>query len=223
MVDDEALGATKNILDKREAILRALPHPVSEQFRKLLVDEDPGSGGQTFYNQLGEARLQQIIVIYDTMMELLGFTILADLWEVAASQEKFEIADPIKAKLKEFFISSMSGTSSQKFLDLITTARLIMEASNKKYFVEELSTLTDAYNTKGALYDAVSYLEFVHVKIEEKQYLAKKQKLCASTANKNWQSFSDTWDLSPTTSWPLSRISMYSNTNDLSRRGISTT
>ena len=97
MVDDEALGATKNILDKREAILRALPHPVSEQFRKLLVDEDPGSGGQTFYNQLGEARLQQIIVIYDTMMELLGFTILADLWEVAASQEKFEIADPIKA------------------------------------------------------------------------------------------------------------------------------
>ena len=168
MVDDEALGATKNILDKREAILRALPHPVSEQFRKLLVDEDPGSGGQTFYNQLGEARLQQIIVIYDTMMELLGFTILADLWEVAASQEKFEIADPIKAKLKEFFISSMSGTSSQKFLDLITTARLIMEASNKKYFVEELSTLTDAYNTKGALYDAVSYLEFVHVKIEEK-------------------------------------------------------
>ncbi len=185
MVDDEALGATKNILDKREAILRALPHPVSEQFRKLLVDEDPGSGGQTFYNQLGEARLQQIIVIYDTMLELLGFTILADLWEVAASQEKFEIADPIKAKLKEFFISSMSGTSSQKFLDLITTARLIMEASNKKYFVEELSTLTDAYNTKGALYDAVSYLEFVHVKIEEKTIPGEEAKaMCINSEQK---------------------------------------
>ncbi len=168
MVDDEAQGASKNILDKREAILRALPHPVSEQFRKLLVDEEPGSGGQLFYNQLGEARLQQIIIIYNTMMELLGFTILADLWEVAANQEKFTIADPVKAKLKDFFLSSMAGTSSQKFLDLITTARQIMEAQEKKYFVEELSTLTDTYNAKGALYDAVSYLEFVLNKIEEK-------------------------------------------------------
>jgi hypothetical protein len=168
MVDDESEGATKSILDKREAILRALPHPVSEQFRKLLVDEDPGSGGQTFYNQVGEARLQQIIIIYNTMMELLGFTILADLWEVAASQEKLSIADPVKLKLKEFFISSMSGTSSQKFLDLITTARQIMEAQGKKYFLEELSSLTDTYNAKGQLYDAVSYLEFVLMKIEEK-------------------------------------------------------
>ncbi|MGB3080029.1 MAG: CHAT domain-containing protein, partial [Saprospiraceae bacterium] len=41
MVDDEDAGATKSILDKREAILRAIPHPVSEQLRKLLVDEEP--------------------------------------------------------------------------------------------------------------------------------------------------------------------------------------
>ena len=185
MVDDEALGATKNILDKREAILRALPHPVSEQFRKLLVDEDPGSGGQLFYNQLGEARLQQIIVIYNTMLELLGFTILADLWEVASGAEKPSIAEPVKTKLKEFFNSSMSGTSSQKFLDLITTARQIMEAQGKKYFIEELSALTDTYNTKGALYDAVSYLEFVHNKIEEKSVPAEEAKaMCINSEQK---------------------------------------
>lgn len=185
MVDDESAGATKSILDKREAILRALPHPVSEQFRKLLVDEDPGSGGQTFYNQLGEARLQQIIIIYNTMMELLGFTILADLWEVAANQEKLNIADPVKAKLKEFFISSMSGTSSQKFLDLITTARQIMEAQGKKYFIEELGALTDMYNAKGPLYDAVSYLEFVLSKIEEKTIPGEQAKeMCINSEQK---------------------------------------
>lgn len=185
MVDDESAGATKSILDKREAILRALPHPVSEQFRKLLVDEDPGSGGQTFYNQLGEARLQQIIIIYNTMMELLGFTILADLWEVSANQEKLTMADPVKAKLKEFFISSMSGTSSQKFLDLITTARQIMEAQGKKYFIEELGALTDTYNTKGPLYDAVSYLEFVLSKIEEKAIPGEQAKeMCINSEQK---------------------------------------
>lgn len=168
MNEDESLGATKSILDKREAILRALPHPVSEQFRKLLVDEDPGAGGQLFYNQLGEARLQQIIIIYSTMMELLGFTILSDLWEVASMDKEFKIDEPLKVRLKEFFISSVSGTSTQKFLDLITVARQIMESQGKKYFIEELSGLTDTYNAKTSFYDAVSYLEFVQGKLEEK-------------------------------------------------------
>jgi hypothetical protein len=168
MVDDESQGATKSILDKREAILRALPHPVSEQLRKLLVDDDPGSGGQVFYNQIGEARLQQIIIIYSTLIELLGFTILADIWEACANHDGFTIAEPMKQKLREFFNSSVTGTSTQKYVDLITTARQIMDSNNRKYFVEELGPLTNTYNEKSILYDAISYLEFVQNKIEEK-------------------------------------------------------
>ncbi len=185
MVDDEALGATKSILDKREAILRALPHPVSEQFRKLLVDDDAGAGGQIFYNQLGEDRLQQIIIIYNTLIELLGFTILADLWEASFNHPGFTIAEPVKTKLKDFFNSSVSGTSTQKYLDLITTAQQIMDMHSKKYFLEELSALSEAYNQKTALYDAISYLEFVHNKIEEKTIPATEAKeICVVSEQK---------------------------------------
>lgn len=176
MLDDESAGATKSILDKREAILRALPHPVSEQLRKLLVDDDPGSGGQVFYNQIGEARLQQIIIIYSTMIELLGFTILADIWEACANHNGFTIAEPMKQKLREFFNSSVTGTSTQKYVELINTARQIMDGNQRKYFIEELGPLTNSYNEKSALYDAISYLEFVQNKIEEKSISSEESK-----------------------------------------------
>ncbi|MGB3080439.1 MAG: hypothetical protein WBB31_15270, partial [Saprospiraceae bacterium] len=185
MVDDEDAGATKSILDKREAILRAIPHPVSEQLRKLLVDEEPGSGGQTFYNQVGLSRLQQIIIIYNTLIELLGFTILADLWEIAVNGEKLTIADAVKAKLKEFFLSSVGGTSTQKFLDLMSTAKQIMDASSKKCFIEELHALSDTYDSKGPLYDAVSYLEFAQNKAAEKALPAEEAKeICINSEQK---------------------------------------
>ncbi len=168
MVEDEEAGATKSILDKREAILRALPHPVSEQLRKLLVDEDPSAAGQQFYNQIGAARLQQIIIIYNTFIELLGFTILSDLWDATVSDTPLPIADGVMNKLKEFFSSSVSGTSTQKFLDLISTVRQVLDAAGRPHFIEELNELSDAYNAKTELYESVSYLEFVHLKMDEK-------------------------------------------------------
>ena len=166
MVDDEGMGATVEILDKREAILRALPHPISEQFRKLLVDSDAGAGGQVFFNELGEPRLQQIIVIYNTVIELLGFTILADLWDARVNSESFTIPEESLKKLKEFFISAVAGTNTQRFLDLSVAAREIMDSNKLTYFVSELAELSEQYNSKGAMYDAVSYLEFVREKIE---------------------------------------------------------
>ncbi len=167
MLDDESLGAEKSILDKREAILRALPHPISEQFRKLLVDGDSGEGGQVFYNQLGTARLTQINIIYNTIIELLGFTILADLWEAESNSEKFSVSDAHMEKLKEFFISAVAGTSTQRFLDMGVTAKEIMDSQGLKYFVEEIGELTELYKSKGPFYDAVSYLEFIHDKLQE--------------------------------------------------------
>lgn len=168
IVDDENLGVTKSILDKREAILRALPHPVSEQLRKLLVDDDPGVGGLTFYHQVGGPRLQQIIFIYNTLLELLGFTILAQLWVVSGDVQQFTIPDALQAKMKEFFNSSVSGTSTQRYIDLIATVRQVLETNHKLFFIEELNELAANYNQKGALYDAVSYLEFVQQKLNEK-------------------------------------------------------
>ncbi len=167
IVDKESIGEAKSILDKREAILRALPHPVSEQLRKLLVEDDSGSG-LTFYHQMGAPRLQQIIIIYNTMLELLGFTILAQVWEVSENQNPFVIPEGLQRKMKDFFVSSVTGNSTQRYIDLIATARLILESNHKVYFIEELNQLAATYDEKETLYEAICYLEFVQQKLNEK-------------------------------------------------------
>ena len=167
LLDAENAGEEPSVLDKRKAILGALPHPISEQFRKLLVDSDSGSGGQIFYNRLGEARIKQIIVIYNTVIELLGYTILADLWEATSRDNDFKISDSNLEKIKEFFLSAVAGTSTQRFLDMGVASKEIMDKHGIKYFVEEIGDLTELYNAKGPIYDAVTYLEFIHTKMQE--------------------------------------------------------
>jgi hypothetical protein len=151
----------------------------------LLVDSGSGSTGQVFYNELGELRLQQIITIYNTIIELLGFTILADLWEAKATNEAFSIPEASLTKLKEFFIASVAGTSTQRFLDLSVTAREIMDSNGMTYFIEELAELSDKYKSKGSMYDAVSYLEFIYEKLDKKAITSEEIKgVCAQSEEK---------------------------------------
>jgi hypothetical protein len=167
IVDDESMGATKSILDKREAILKAVPHPVSEQLRKLLVDDIASDGGLTFFHKVGSDRLGQIVVIYNTLMELMGFTVLAQLWDVS-SQEDFKVSETQRKELLEFFIASGMGRSANKFVDLIGVVRGILEANNLKCFIEEISMLSREYAENSELKEALSYLEQVNQKIIDK-------------------------------------------------------
>ncbi len=167
IVDDEMAGATKSILDKREAILKAVPHPVSEQLRKLLVDDDTSEGGLTFFHKVGPDRLTQIVVINNTLLELLGYTILAQLWEIA-TQPGFKISEENRTKLRGFFNASVIGKSASQFLDLIGIVRNVLSENSKKSFIEEIDALSEAYNTNAELREAIDYLEQVNQKVTAK-------------------------------------------------------
>ncbi len=167
IVDEESLGATKSILDKREAILKAVPHPVSEQLRKLLVDDLAAEGGLTFFHKAGPDRLVQITVIYNTLLQLLGYATLAQLWE-AAGKEGFKISGEDRKALGDFFAASVIGRSARQFLDLIVVVRNILAANATESFIGELPALADAYHSNGALKDAVNYLEQINEKVADK-------------------------------------------------------
>lgn len=166
IVDDESLGASKSILDKREAILKAVPHPVSEQLRKLLVDDGAADGGLTFFHKVGPERLAQINIIYNTLLELLGYTILAQLWEISG-REGFKISEAHRSRLREFFNASVIGRNANQFLDLIGIVRGILSENQTAPFVEEISILSDQYDQNAELRDAVNYLEQISQKIVE--------------------------------------------------------
>ncbi len=167
IVEEESLGATKSILDKREAILKAVPHPVSEQLRKLLVDEAAGDGGLTFFSKVGPDRLGQIIVIYSTLLELMGYTMLAQLWDVS-NQEGFRISDAHRNTLRGFFSAEEGKRSAIKFIEVIGEVRRTLEENNVAPFIGEIPALAKAYAEDTGLKEAITYLDQVQQKIAEK-------------------------------------------------------
>jgi hypothetical protein len=167
ILDDESLGATKSILDKREVILKAVPHPVSEQLRKLLVDDMASEGGLTFFHKIGPERLAQISVIYNTLLELLGYTILAQLWEVSRL-DNFRMSEQYRTQLRDFFNASVIGRNAHHFLDLIGIVHGVLTENNTASFISEVTALSDSYKSNSDLREAINYLELASQKIAEK-------------------------------------------------------
>ena len=109
---------------KRMAILNSLPAPVAEHLRKLLVPVEDENDG---YDTLSTARLQQIIRTSHTVMELLTFTLMAQLWETFFEQGELDILEERKAMIRTFLLLPPSAQEVYDYLDLIRSLRDIIE------------------------------------------------------------------------------------------------
>ena len=143
-----------NILDRREAILKAFPLPLSEQLRKLIVPEKEDA--HIYYDQVGKPRLQQLITTYTTFIELLSFSLLAQLWEEFSTDRLKEI-DPIyKERFSRLFQLDLNDRIAFDFLEIIRSVIAIFDQHKIDYYFEELRKL------KGELDSNVVFKESTH-------------------------------------------------------------
>ena len=126
IIEQEDMGAEVSILDKREAILKCLPHPISEQLRKLLVAESGGQGA-VFYDKPGKPRLKQMANTYSTLIELLAFSMIAQLWDVMEEGENKGEFSALSDMLKRFFKLPPAERESYYFLPLIRNISQVFE------------------------------------------------------------------------------------------------
>lgn len=162
--ENETLGMPSSILDKREAVLKCLPHPISEQVRKLLVPETAGS--QTvFYDKLGPDRLRQMVAVYETIIELFGYIMLAQLWDALNDNPGLKVPEDLKNKIKIFFGLSPVQRQVYEFIPLIQHVRKLFDQEQIPYFLEELSDLRLQYDSGLPLYEACQFMESMRHKM----------------------------------------------------------
>jgi hypothetical protein len=158
MRENESLGVETNILDKREAVLKCPPHPISEQIRKLLVPET-GSAGP-FYDKLGTARLLQMKTTYDTIVEMMAFIMLGQLWDAMSNDPaKIKLNPKLKELLQHFFKLSAAQRRQYDFFPLIIHIRESLDEHNLSYFVPELQDLRSVFVPGEPFYEACQYFE----------------------------------------------------------------
>lgn len=162
--ENESLGVSASILDKREAALKSLPHPISEQVRKLLVPEVAGSQS-VFYDKLGVDRLGQMVTVYETIIELCAYIMLAQFWDAISENHEIKIPEELRTKVKEFLTLSPQQRKVYDFFPMIRGVRQLLDREEIPYFLEELGQLRKAYDVGLPFYEACQFMESMKRKL----------------------------------------------------------
>jgi hypothetical protein len=128
-------------------ILDCFPTPVAEQLRKLFADIQPSA-----------ARLRQFVITYETLIQLLCFAALAELWD-RTHEDATLIPTPEQIAAVEGFVSI--GKDSQPTFDYLTLTGVITDvfrAYQLRPFVQELEGVTDLLNQPD-FYAAFHFME----------------------------------------------------------------
>ncbi|MEO6039540.1 MAG: CHAT domain-containing protein [Saprospiraceae bacterium] len=165
IVQDEQQGKKRRLIDKREAVLKALPHPVSELVRYLLTPRSSGNAEMVFFDQPGLARLRQMATLYTTVTELLAFILLAQLWDQLSANNSFVIPETTRQTIRRLLYATVEERSCYDFLSLITAVREALDANACPYFVEELQHFGGAFQAGQPFFEACQFFADVQLRL----------------------------------------------------------
>jgi hypothetical protein len=120
----------------RRAIMDTLPAPVGEQVRKLFA-ADPDTYGSEL-DTVSEDRLHQMVKTYNTLVELLTYIMLSQLWDTLAVREDLEFPPDCKKALKDYLQIQPKALLLFDYTALSGYVQQFFDDNQIPYFIEEL-------------------------------------------------------------------------------------
>ncbi len=156
LLNSQNKGLTKvSLSNKRMAVLNALPAPLAEPLRKLIVPVEKENEG---YDKVSEARLRQISQAYNTSMELLAFTMLSQLWEAFYDLGDLNMAPEQRQSLRTFFGLSKVDRETFDLFELVKDLKGIFDKNNIEYFVQELHSISQLAQSDEVFAESLHFL-----------------------------------------------------------------
>lgn len=154
--------------DKQIAILNALPIPIAEHLRKLLCPAGTEVDG---FDRVSLRRLEQITTVYHLSMELLTFTLIAQIWEVLLDKEEGEVWLPVELQdsIHSYLAYTQPGRKSFDHIPFIRQLRQYLDEQKVDYFVQDLGAMVEQFHKKEAFGTACDYLYFVRRQVSTGQ------------------------------------------------------
>ena len=157
IVRDEAIGVSTKLSKKKQHILRCLPHPVSEQLRKLMVPSTEGSA-MTFYDKIGLARLRQLQITFQTVLELICFVSIAELWDYLA-EEEVDLPLPLLTHLRTLFLADTSHHGAAFLYSIICATIDFLPEGRGQIFVADLVKIKSEFAADSSLEEICTYFD----------------------------------------------------------------
>ncbi len=175
-------GVQTPVPKKRMALLNALPAPLAEPLRKLMVPVEKENEG---FDKVSEARLRQIAQAFTTSMELLCYTMMAELWDAYYETPALTIAPEQREDLRAFFRLSRTDRETYNMLPLIRTLRTVFEQNKISFFVEELRQIWQLTDQNPEFLESIQFLNGLRLQMRRNEvdksdldYLNKHGEVC---------------------------------------------
>ncbi|HMQ47557.1 MAG TPA: hypothetical protein PKA00_09215 [Saprospiraceae bacterium] len=162
---EERKGKSISLARKRMAILNGLPAPIAEHLRKLISPINEENEG---FDKISEARLRQLCRTYQITIELLVYTMLAQMWEILVESPNEKIADELAATILAFLQRSERDLIHYDYTRLIRCIRQVFDLSGKgiPYFVPEMGILKELPYTDSAFMSANFFLHTAQQRLQ---------------------------------------------------------
>ncbi len=147
---------------KRMAVLNALPAPLAEPLRKLLVPIEMENEG---YDKVSLARLRQVGEAFHISVELLCFTLMAQLWEAWYEQGGLQLLPEQQVEMRKFFKLTRVEREVFDMVAFIGEVRSILDANNIRYFVKELRDIRDLLDSDARFAEALQFLNSLRLQV----------------------------------------------------------
>lgn len=156
---------TLNQIDKLDKIITELPHPISEYLRKLIAKSRPSEKEEVFYNELSSSRLQHLLYTYTTCIELLAFTMLAQIWDELSNQKLPALPAALKEQLQAFFSMNSRTRKTYNFLPLLQEICACNESNNIVPFLKEYEAVNNYFKEDMPFFKACQQIESIRQEI----------------------------------------------------------
>ena len=159
LFEAEENGEEIDVIDKRQAILEAMPHPISEHLRKLLVKEHLPTG-QTFYDKLGKDRFIQLAATYKSLIEWPAYVLMAQLWDqLIVKHDQIDLTSEQNKLLRAYISLPIRDRIKTHFFTLVPTLVNILNQNGSPVFIEELNDILEDFEEHSNLRKAAHFFE----------------------------------------------------------------
>ncbi|PHN00845.1 CHAT domain-containing protein [Flavilitoribacter nigricans] len=146
----------------RRAITDTLPAPVGEQVRKLFAAEHRIETANI--RRFTYERLDQIIRTYNSLVELVAYIMLAQLWDAKMSNRELIVPRYQSSVIRQFFTLSPHELMSYDYIRLIRAIRIIFDENDIPYFIEEIARAKKALYEDEAFIHAYRFMQYMREK-----------------------------------------------------------
>jgi hypothetical protein len=163
ILEDEAEGTSVSLKPKLDLIISSFPEVLSNQLKKLLIPSTNSSSDGDFFDKVGKSRLQQLVITHQSLMQLLAFTMLAQLWQ-RASDDSFKIPPETIETIRKFLKLKREERATYDLSDFIAEIRNVLDQNETPYFISEMKEAAKKLNESDKQRDAIQFLQHLNGK-----------------------------------------------------------